>query len=246
MKPADRRTFKSGFRTGAYAVGSCGYGDDMTPTKNLPAPVRVTLARESELVARGFAALMAPYATRITVLPAPGGIPAEGADLTLHDSLADVQVLPGVLGDPVPHDGRLVTWTWNARPDLTEMALGTGASGVLSKALPGDVLVAALEAIHRGRVVVDLGGGHTSPRRPRPDPLTPREADVIRLITSGLDNQSIADTACISINSVKSYIRSAYRKMGVTSRSQAVLWGVRHGYLGPSRIQDEHGAGLTA
>ena len=215
----------------------------MTPTNK---PVRVTLARESELVTRGFLALMAPYAKRITVLPAAGGVPADGADLTLHDSLADVQVLPGVLADPVQHDGRLVTWTWNARPDLTEMALGSGASGVLSKALPGDVLVAALEAIHRGRVVVDLGERHTSARRQRPDPLTPREADVVALITSGLDNQSIADSACISINSVKSYIRSAYRKMGVSSRSQAVLWGVRHGYLGPSRMQDEPGSGMTA
>ena len=52
------------------------------------------------------------------------------------------------------------------------------------------------------------------------------------MITQGLDNQSIADRASISINSLKSYIRSAYRKMGVASRSQAVLWGVRHGYLG--------------
>ena len=51
------------------------------------------------------------------------------------------------------------------------------------------------------------------------------------MITQGLDNQSIADRASISINSLKSYIRSAYRKMGVASRSQAVLWGVRHGYL---------------
>ncbi|WP_036491102.1 MULTISPECIES: response regulator transcription factor [Nocardioides] len=204
-------------------------------------PVRVTLARESELVTRGFNALMAPYADRVAVLPAHGGTPAEGVDLTLFDSLADIQVLPGVLGDPVPHDGRLVTWTWNARPDLTEMALGSGACGVLSKALPGEVLVRALEAIHHGRVVVDLGEGHTSPRRQRPDPLTPREADVIAMITSGLDNQSIADTACISINSVKSYIRSAYRKMGVTSRSQAVLWGVRHGYLGPARMRDDSG-----
>ncbi|MEO5665862.1 MAG: response regulator transcription factor [Nocardioides sp.] len=218
----------------------------MTPTNNHSGRVRVTLARESELVTRGFVALMAPYTNRITVLPAPGGVPAEGADLTLHDSLADVQVLPGVVGCPVPHDGRLVTWTWNARPDLTEMALGSGASGVLSKALPGDVLVAALEAIHRGRIVVDLGERHTSPRRHRHDPLTPREADVVALITSGLDNQTIADTTCISINSVKSYIRSAYRKMGVTSCSQAVLWGVRHGYLGPSRVQDEPGSGLTA
>ncbi len=218
----------------------------VSSTPQFKTPVRVTLAHESELVTTGFKSMMSPYAARITMLHAPGGSPATRADLTLHDSLANVQVLPGLLAEPIAHDGRLVTWTWNARPDLTEMALGMGASGVLSKDLPAAIMVEALEAIHRGRTVVELGGGQRSTRRHRPDPLTPREADVIALITSGMDNQSIADQASISINSVKSYIRSAYRKMGVTSRSQAVLWGVRHGYLGPSRIQDRQGSDLTA
>ena len=56
-----------------------------------------------------------------------------------------------------------------------------------------------------------------------------REAEIIALITRGLSNKDIAARCFLSINSVKSYIRSAYRRMGVTSRSQAVLWGVRHG-----------------
>ncbi len=40
-----------------------------------------------------------------------------------------------------------------------------------------------------------------------------------------------ADRVFISINSVKTYIRSAYRKIGVTSRSQAVAWGLRNGLV---------------
>ena len=51
-----------------------------------------------------------------------------------------------------------------------------------------------------------------------------------RMITEGLSNQEIADRSFLSINSVKSYIRTGYRKIGVTSRSQAVLWGVQHGF----------------
>ena len=51
------------------------------------------------------------------------------------------------------------------------------------------------------------------------------------LITQGLTNQQIADRAYLSINSVKTYIRAAYRKTGVERRSQAVLWGVAHGFL---------------
>ena len=60
--------------------------------------------------------------------------------------------------------------------------------------------------------------------------LSPREAEIVALITSGLSNQAIADRAYLSINSVKTYIRSAYRKIGVSSRTQAVLWAVSNGF----------------
>ncbi|KRF29404.1 hypothetical protein ASG94_20695 [Nocardioides sp. Soil805] len=212
--------------------------------------MRVTLAHECELVTVGFAGLLAPYAHRVQVLPSPGGVPARDVDLTLHDTLAGVRDLPLAAVQSVAHDGRLVTWTWNARPELVELALGNGVSGVLSKALPAARLVAALESIHHGRPVVDLGADqppvtspHSTPTSPL-ETLTPREAQVIAMITAGFDNQTIADRASISINSLKSYIRSAYRKMGVASRSQAVLWGVRHGYLG-SITRDED-PGMTA
>jgi DNA-binding CsgD family transcriptional regulator len=45
-----------------------------------------------------------------------------------------------------------------------------------------------------------------------------------------LSNERVAGQLCVSINTVKSYIRTGYQKMGVDSRSQAVLWGVDHGF----------------
>ncbi len=60
--------------------------------------------------------------------------------------------------------------------------------------------------------------------------LTARESEVIALVVAGLSNQEIADTAYLSINTVKTYIRTAYRRMGVSTRSQAVLWGLEHGF----------------
>jgi DNA-binding CsgD family transcriptional regulator len=53
---------------------------------------------------------------------------------------------------------------------------------------------------------------------------------VLSLITQGYSNNDIVDTTMLSINSIKSYIRSAYRKIGVTSRSGAILWGIDHGF----------------
>ena len=71
--------------------------------------------------------------------------------------------------------------------------------------------------------------------------LTAREAEVLALITQGLSNQEIADRTYLTINSVKTYIRTAYRKIGVTRRAQAVGWGMRHGFE-PDRLRVVDGA----
>jgi DNA-binding NarL/FixJ family response regulator len=210
-------------------------------------PVRVALAHECELVTRGFTDMLAPFAPRTVVVPpGPDGYPQDEVDLVLFDSLA-----PALTATQRQHaardaraEGRLVTYTWNPRPDLVQLALAEGARGCLAKSLPGRDLVVALEAIHRGRVVVDCGTRTTRGRLPaRPTLLTPREAEVVSLITRGFDNFSIAREACLSINSVKTYIRTAYRKMGVTTRSQAVLWGVRNGYL--AEFPDDDATAMT-
>lgn len=62
------------------------------------------------------------------------------------------------------------------------------------------------------------------------DGLNTREAAILSLICAGRSNQDIAAELYLSPNSIKTYIRTAYRKMGVDSRSQAVLWGVERGY----------------
>lgn len=61
--------------------------------------------------------------------------------------------------------------------------------------------------------------------------LSPREVDVLRLITNCYSNQQISETLYLSLNSVKTYIRGAYRRIGAPTRSHAVIWGVMHGLL---------------
>jgi DNA-binding CsgD family transcriptional regulator len=58
--------------------------------------------------------------------------------------------------------------------------------------------------------------------------LSKREREIVTLISQGLSNQEIAEKLFLSINSVKTYIRTAYRRLDVTTRSQAVIWGVRN------------------
>lgn len=61
--------------------------------------------------------------------------------------------------------------------------------------------------------------------------LTPRELSVLQLIASGYSNREICDELYLSINSVKTYVRSAYRRIGIESRAQAILWGIRNGLV---------------
>jgi two-component system, NarL family, response regulator LiaR len=61
--------------------------------------------------------------------------------------------------------------------------------------------------------------------------LSRREAEVLGMVVSGLSNNDIATSLFVSVNTVKTYIRSAYRKIGVTTRSQAVAVAIELGFV---------------
>ena len=137
-------------------------------------------------------------------------------DADLHLLLRDQEATVIVLG-------------WGPEDPQLAWALSCGAHGRLSKTMTGEQIVSGVEAIHRGRdLTIAPPDGYCHPALPDVA-LTPRELEVLTLITQGHTNQEIADGVFISINSVKTYIRTAYRKIGVVRRAQAVSWGVQHG-----------------
>lgn len=126
----------------------------------------------------------------------------------------------------------LVAFSWSVRPDVVDDARREGAVAFFSKELSEDELGTAIRAVragHRNRFLVQPYIVPAPVVQARPGGLTEREYDVIELITQGLTNDEVAQRLFLSVNSVKSYIRSGYRKIGATRRSQAVLWGVQHG-----------------
>jgi NarL family two-component system response regulator LiaR len=68
--------------------------------------------------------------------------------------------------------------------------------------------------------------------------ISPRESEILQLVVMGHSNQEIADMLFLSINSVKTYIRSTYRKINTTSRGQAIVWAIQNGFL--TERYDEH------
>jgi two-component system, NarL family, response regulator LiaR len=199
-------------------------------------PVRVAVVNDYELVVVGVAALLQPFTDRVSVVELDSGLPVmSDVDVVLYDTFGQVQGerldLASLLTDPAT---KVAIFSWNVQPELVSQSLEAGASGYLTKGMDADSLVKAIEDVHQGRTVVPSGVAvrdKVAGDWPGRDlGLSAREAEIIALITQGLSNQEIAARSYLSINSVKTYIRTAYRKMGVTSRSQAVLWGVRNGF----------------
>ncbi|MCW2834872.1 MAG: LuxR family transcriptional regulator [Nocardioides sp.] len=178
-------------------------------------------------------------AHHVSDLAAPGPF-----DIALYDTSAhpqDAHVRIGGLRDD-PRVAKVAVYTWNFQPWSAGEWIRHGASGYLSKSLPAGALVSALEAIQAGRVIVAPGQQSSSSGvgwPGRDEGLTPREAEALSLIAGGFSNREVAERMTLSPNSVKSYIRTAYRKIGVNSRSQAVLWAMTNGLGSTAQRRDQ-------
>ena len=199
-------------------------------------PIRIAINDDYALVVAGVASMLAPYADRIEVVELDANKPTiSDVDIVLYDTFGQDQGdRIDVAGLSATGDPKIVVFTWNLQTELIDGAMSAGVSGYLWKGMAVPDMVEALEAVHAGQTVVpaetatpDVETG-AWPGRARG--LSAREAEIVALITQGLSNQEIADKVFLSINSVKTYIRTAYRKMGVERRSQAVAWGINNGF----------------
>jgi DNA-binding NarL/FixJ family response regulator len=199
-------------------------------------PIRVAIVNDYEVVVHGIASMLRSHTHRVEVveLNASSSV-AEPVDIALFDTFTqsrdDGTGVVHLLENP--RVGKVVVYTWSTDRALRESSLELGISGYLSKRLSASELVTSLEKVQQGELVVSeepsrlplIGGDWPG----REEGLTARESEVLCLITQGLTNAQIVDRTQLSINSIKSYIRSCYRKINVDSRSRAVLWGVDHG-----------------
>jgi len=205
------------------------------------APLRVAIVDDYEIVVAGLAAALEPFTDRVVVVELDSSLPVRSeVDVILYDTFGQTQGDGVDLRGLVEHGtAKVVVFSWNTQPDLVDRALGQGAAGYLSKQLQADQIVSALETVAAGRGVRpareqvpeadEVVRSHAAwPGREHG--LSAREAEVIALISQGLSNQDIADKTYLSINSVKTYIRAAYRKIGAETRAQAVIWGLTHGF----------------
>jgi DNA-binding NarL/FixJ family response regulator len=201
-------------------------------------PVTVALVDDYDVVLKGVAHLFDEYRDRVVVAEIDANVDVKDVvDVVLYDSFAQPESDHQQIGELIdnPRARHVVVYTWNLQPELIEAARRLGVHGYLSKTLPAAELVEAIEAVSAGEIVISdqRGRAASAPGLDWPgrrEGITDRESEILALITQGKSNAEIAHVTHLSPNTIKSYIRSVYRKIGATSRVEAVLYGVRHGF----------------
>ncbi len=186
-------------------------------------PTRVGIVSHQEVLGKGLFAMLAEHPQRVEITD------VRAADVILYDVLG-VHRTQGEDLQRLARDSAAVILavSRDLRPDLRARALAAGAHGWISMSVRSEELMAAVEAAAAGDDLPVPGD-----RLGQSVGLTPREVEVLALITQGMSNQEIAQHLYLSINSVKTYIRSAYAKIGASSRARAVAWCLLHGFAPP-------------
>lgn len=219
-----------------------------------PAPIRVALVDDQQLVRAGFAMVIGSQPDMEVVLEAGDGAQA----LRL---LAGHEVDVVLMDVRMPHlDGLAATAQLTAageRPriiilttfDLDEYvlkAIKAGASGFLLKDAPPEEMLAAIRTVHAGEAVIAPSStrrllGHLAQLLPddeRTPPavltsLTDREREVLVLMARGRSNTEIGAELYVAEATVKTHVGRVLSKLGVRDRVQAVVLAYETGLVTP-------------
>jgi two-component system nitrate/nitrite response regulator NarL len=145
------------------------------------------------------------------------------------------QVLNAIVRDGV--GTRVLFLSTHTESSVVYELLARGASGYLDKIASAEEICGAIIAVARGNTVLSptiesgvlqqirLRGEETDNR------LTPREQEVLKLISEGRSAPEIAARLYIEPSTVKSHLQNIYEKLGVSERAAAVAEGMRRGLL---------------
>ncbi|MGC5004779.1 response regulator [Streptomyces sp. DT203] len=223
-----------------------------------PAAIRVLVCEDQALVRAGFVTILSAQPDMEVVGEAEDGRAAIRSaqelkpDVVVMDIrmplLDGIEATRRLAGPDSPNPAKiLIVTTFNVDEYVYE-ALRAGASGFLLKDAPPPELINAVRTVARGEsllapaVTRTLIGRFaerlrpttvpTSPERDRLKVLTPREYEVLLLISKGLSNAEIAAQLVISAETVKTYVSRILTKLDLRDRVQAVVLAYRTGVAG--------------
>ncbi len=206
--------------------------------------VRVVLAEDHALVREGTAELLERAGGVRVVGQAADGLEAVRLVASLRPDVLVIDLaMPGLDGIEatrrcrgVSPDTAVLALTAHEEEPYVRAMLEAGARGYLSKRARGNELVAAVRAVAAGEMVLSpriAGQLLQTPGRGNGPSLTARELEMLRAAARGLGNKQIAAELGVSPRTVQTHLTSAFAKLGVTSRTEAVLEGIKRGWVRP-------------
>jgi two-component system NarL family response regulator len=200
-------------------------------------PIRILLADDHPSLRAGLAAILDSQPDLKVVAQAGSGrevmASGESADVYILDlRMPDgdgIQTIKALVArDPAVRV--LVLTTYDNEEDIFH-ALEAGARGYLLKDTTKEELIAAVRQIHLGeRYLPQAVAARLADRLIRPS-LTPRELDVLRLVSRGRTNKEMASAMFISEETVKTHMKSLFQKLGVHDRAEAVAVSLQRGII---------------
>ncbi|MFV2084027.1 response regulator [Micromonospora sp. LOL_021] len=211
------------------------------------------LVDDQAVVRAGFRVLLEQAADIEVVAEASSGSSAVTAARRLRPDVICMDVrMPG--GDGLTATRQILADAAGSAPailvvttfDLDEYVFGAleaGASGFILKDCEPEDLIDAIRRLAAGyglvdqtvtrRVIAEFARRRpaTSPESAAAQQLTPREAEIVRLLAKGLSNNEIADELFIETSTVKSHLGRAMAKIGVRDRLQTVVWAYQNGLV---------------
>jgi DNA-binding NarL/FixJ family response regulator len=128
-------------------------------------------------------------------------------------------------------DTRLLVLSAHENVVPARTLLREGISGYVLKDEANETLVHAIQAVARGGTWFSQAVARQLARRAQTEPdFTDRERDVLRLLARGWRNKRIAGELDITERTVRFHLNNIYRKIGVESRGEAIVWAVQAGY----------------
>jgi two-component system, NarL family, response regulator DesR len=200
--------------------------------------IRVLIAEDQAMIRGALASLLA-FEEDIEVVAEVerGDLVLAAAKRTRPDvALLDIE-MPGLdgisaageLAQALPETRSLILTTFG-RPGYMRRAMTEGAAGFILKDAPADELAAAIRAVAEGRPAIDPTLAAAALREGE-SPLTPRELEVLSASARHETAAEIAAELYLSEGTVRNYLSSAIRKMGVHSRRDAVDLANEKGWL---------------
>lgn len=197
-------------------------------------PLRVAVVSRHQLTRAGLTQLIEVDPQRARVVDRASADGHLGHhDVAVYDLAGLIATDENDLRHLIASNTAVVALQPDARTDVAEGALAMGVADVVQMNVTSDELLTRLERAVDGRRVTPEQAREQARETARAAAgLTEREIAVLELVGAGLSNQQIAEHLFVSLNTVKTYIRSAYKRIGAARRSQAVIWVVQQGLAG--------------